>query len=88
MSTNITPNAALGRRLERRERKKKLAAERDSLIAALAAWKPNAAYPTDITNAAQLIALYREERKALRDCMQALRVLISLEIEEMAEEAN
>jgi hypothetical protein len=88
MATNITPNEALGRKLDRRERKKRLVAERDSLVAALQAWKSVAAYNTDITNAATLIALYREERKALRDCMQALRVLISVEIEAMADEAN
>lgn len=86
MATNIPPNGELGRKIDRRERRKRLTAERDSLIAAIQAWKSNAAYPTDITNAATLIALYREERKALRDCMQALRVLISVQLEEIAEE--
>lgn len=86
MPTDITPNGVVGRKAERRQRRKRLVQERDSLAAALNSWKSNAAYGTDIADFAALKALYREERKALRDCMQALRVLISVQLEEMAEE--
>jgi hypothetical protein len=88
MSTEITPNGVVGRKVDRRQRRKRLAAERDSLVAALNGWKSNTAYQTDITDFATLKALYREERKALRDCMQALRVLLSVQLEEMAEEES
>lgn len=86
MPTEITPNGKIGRVVDRRQRRKKLKTERDSLAAALQSWKSNTAYQTDITDFAALKALYREERKSLRDCMQALRVLIDVQLEEMAEE--
>lgn len=86
MPTDIIPNGKVGRQVDRRQRRRKLKTERDSLVTALNAWKSNTAYQTDIVDFTTLKALYREERKALRDCMQALRVLISVQLEEMAEE--
>jgi hypothetical protein len=86
MATEITPNGKVGRVVYRRQRMKKLNTEREALEAALQTWKSNNAYNADIVDFAALKALYREERKSLRDCMQALKVLIDVQLEEMAEE--
>ncbi len=86
MPTEITPNGRIGRQVDRRERRKKLKTERDAIVAALDVWLSNTNYPTQITNNATLTALYREERKLLRDVAQALRVLISVQLEELDEE--
>ena len=86
MPTQITPNGKVGRRVDHKQQRLKLKTERDSLVVALNAWKSNTAYNADITDFATLKALYREERKALRDCMQALRVILTLTLEELSEQ--
>lgn len=87
MATEITPNGDVGRRVDRRKRRERLKTERDSIAARLDTFLSNADYPVQITNNATLTALYRQERQLLRDCAQALRVLLSVQLEEMAEEA-
>lgn len=86
MPTEITPNGSVGRRVDRKQRRLKLKTERDSLKAGLQSWLSNAQYNTTITDFATLKTLYGNERKLLRDALQALNVLISVQLEEMAEE--
>jgi hypothetical protein len=85
MPTEITPNGAVGRKVDRRQRRKKLIQERDSLVSALNNWTPNPQVNA-INDLAGLKAEVQKLRPMIRDCAQALRVLISVQLEEMAEE--
>lgn len=85
MPTEITPNGKIGRRIDRRERLKKLKTERDSLKTALQNWTSNATFNA-VNDVAGLKAELQKLRPMIRDLAQAVNTLISLELEAMADE--